>query len=242
MRCDVCRGLLVRALPALWALSAACAVDDRGAFPVAPATPAAPSPALDAEKAGTPDAAEAPIDATAAPVGPISERPLIDAAVDRASAVDTAPSPPPDAAGATPDAAAPPPPNEIAGGIRGAPFPVARAFWLGRASSSPTRVVLLEAPARCGDIAAGGWDRRMGGMQILELGVEGTTPGVYQIRRTADASYVGPRGNPEADSGTVTIRALTTSMNVVGSFQLTFGGDRLTGTFDAAFCPPGVEP
>jgi hypothetical protein len=177
---------------------------------------------------------------------PATEDPAAASASDASADLASPPGLPPDDAGA--DAGAGPPAEDasagsrITGGIRGAAFPVARAVWIGRPTSTPTRVFLLQAPGSCEDMAAPGWDRRQGRGQVLEIGVKGTAPGLYQIRRDADASYVSTGFNPEANGGTVTVSTVMAARSITGSFQLTFGPDSLAGTFDASYCPAGVEP
>jgi hypothetical protein len=136
----------------------------------------------------------------------------------------------------------------VTGTIAGNAFgPVASAYWIGMpgAGSLPTQVYLSGAQLACADIVAPLWDKTIGGKSLLELGTRGATPGSYAIGVDADASYL-PNAtsafNPSADSGTVTITEVHLSTNIVGAFQLHFGADALTGTFDATYCARGVEP
>ena len=257
MRCPE-RGLACGAFAIACVIGLACTVDKKGTVVIPPAVgPAEP------DLPGVPDAAAVTfrdgaaavvsfrddaagdegsdgssirIDASAAPE-PIDEPPLRRDAALVPDRVADAPALPPDAplGGASPE-------NSISGTIRQNRFPVAVAFWIGRATTTPTRIVMLEAPAACADLSEAGWDGSREMRQILEIGVAGRTPGVYQIRRDGDASYVGPASSLEANNGTVTITAVNAGQSIRGSFELSFGPDDLTGTFAASYCATGVEP
>jgi hypothetical protein len=124
---------------------------------------------------------------------------------------------------------------------------VAKAYWIGMPSPSSlsTQVYLLSGPLDCSALAVPLWDKGLGNGALLELGVKSMTPNTYHVGVDADASFlpdVSGVYNPTADGGTVTITAVHTSKNIVGSFEVHFGTDVFTGTFDAVYCAAGVEP
>jgi hypothetical protein len=133
----------------------------------------------------------------------------------------------------------------VAGAIAGAPWTaVSAAYWIGNtgAGSPPTIIFLLEAPTTCAAISTEGWDKALGEARVIEIGIKAAAAGTYQLVRDASVSYLRGDFNPDADSGTVTIGAVSARASISGSFDLRFAGDALEGTFDAAFCPQGVEP
>jgi hypothetical protein len=138
--------------------------------------------------------------------------------------------------------------NVVNGTVVGRRFgAVAKAFWIGMPSPSslPTQVFLLGSSLDCTAISTPLWDKTLGTGALLELGAAGMTPNTYQIPITADGSYLPDASgayNPTAESGTVSITAVNASKNIVGSYEVHFGSDVLTGTFDAVYCATGVEP
>ena len=113
------------------------------------------------------------------------------------------------------------------------------------AGSLQTQVYLSGATIACSDISAPLWDKLIGNSSLLELGTRGMTPGSYSIGVDADGSYLPSAMsafNPSATGGVVTISEVHASTNIVGTFQLTFGTDTLSGSFDATYCATGVEP
>jgi hypothetical protein len=138
------------------------------------------------------------------------------------------------------------PGNAISGSVMGMRFDVAAtSYWIERPAlgGAPTQLYLSDERLACQAISAPGWDKTLGmTSQVLEIGLSGTTVSTFHIRTDADANYLGGPYNPSADGGTVTIAEVHASQNVVGSFDIHFGADALSGTFDASFCATGVEP
>lgn len=134
--------------------------------------------------------------------------------------------------------------NTITGTINGKPFPVSKSHWIGLPDpgSPPTIFLLLEPALTCSDISQPLWDKPLGGEQVLEIAVDGTTAKAYQIGVDAIANYLSGTFNPDASGGTVTVTAITASQKITGTFQLQFGNDTLSGAFDAPYCASGVEP
>lgn len=146
--------------------------------------------------------------------------------------------------------------NTIAGRAGGAPFTqVAAAFVIESPDSDATTVIyLLSKPARCLDLSFSGWDRTIAkGTLVLELKVLGKTPGSFLVvtaptlslregsadwTRTDEAQPVEVRST----GGWITLDSLSPRGPATGTFSLEFGSDRLTGTFNAAFCAGGHEP
>jgi hypothetical protein len=148
--------------------------------------------------------------------------------------------------------------NTISGSATGSPFStVATALWIGAPDDPTTTVIFLfSQPVACSAISAIGWDARItNATQVLEMKEFGTTPRTYTVVTTltpapgeASVNYTlsSTAGTPTETSssgGTVTLSTLTANTNATGSFALTFGAaNALNGTFNATFCPAGVEP
>jgi hypothetical protein len=67
-------------------------------------------------------------------------------------------------------------------------------------------------------------------------------PGEASVNYTL-SSTAGTPTETSSSGGTVTLSTLTANTNATGSFALTFGAaNALNGTFNATFCPAGVEP
>jgi len=145
-----------------------------------------------------------------------------------------------------PPSTADPTAGMIAGAVRGTTWTsLANTYWAGKmVTGAPTVVIFLfEAPVKCADIVNLNWDKTStGARQILELGLLDATARTYQIMTDAFANYLFGSYNPDAYSGTITIREIHPSMDIAGSFDLNFLPDSLTGTFDAKYCPDGQEP
>jgi hypothetical protein len=153
-------------------------------------------------------------------------------------------SPPPDDGRA--DGGASLPGNAISGSVMGMAFTtVASSYWIGHPSAggAPTQVYLSDERVGCATLAAPGWDKTLAASsQLLEMGLAGSTAITFHVPAEADANYLVGNFNPSADGGTITIAALNSGKNIVGSFDIAFGTTTLTGTFDAPFCEAGVEP
>jgi hypothetical protein len=122
---------------------------------------------------------------------------------------------------------------------------LSNAHWIGQPAtgSPPVIIFLFEAPVKCSELVALGWDKTpTASKQILELAAMGQAPGTYKIMTDALAAYLLADYNPDAFSGTISITAVNPSTNIVGSFNLGFLTDSLAGTFDARYCADGVEP
>jgi hypothetical protein len=138
--------------------------------------------------------------------------------------------------------------NRVTGNVMGTGFrAVASAHWIGMPSqgSLPTQVFLSGAALDCATLSAPLWDKTIGQQPLLELAVRGTTTNTYSIPADADANYLPTASsvfNPTADSGTITISAVSASKSIGGSFEAHFGSDVLIGAFDATYCATGVEP
>jgi hypothetical protein len=118
------------------------------------------------------------------------------------------------------------------------------AYWIGKpsAGSSPVILFLFDAPKSCASLANFNWDKIIGKMRVLEIGLDAATVKAYPIRKGATVAYLQGEYNPDADSGTVTIASATPGKSIAGSFDAMFGGQAIKGSFDAAFCAEGVEP
>jgi hypothetical protein len=133
----------------------------------------------------------------------------------------------------------------ISGSIAGLAWPAyASAYWIGKpgAGSPPTILFLLEATTPCAAISTFNWDKFIGDERVLEIAVDGTVPGTYPLRAHGSVAYLRGNYNPDADAGSVTVTAVTPGSALAGSFDAHFGGDRLLGSFQAAYCAAGVEP
>jgi hypothetical protein len=138
------------------------------------------------------------------------------------------------------------PGNAINGSVMGMNFvAAATSYWIGHPSAggAQTQIYLADERLPCQAISAPGWDKTIGASsQVLEMGLAAATVSTFTIRTDADANYLGGPYNPSADAGTVTVAVVHPSQNIAGSFDLHFGADTLSGTFDASFCATGVEP
>jgi hypothetical protein len=134
----------------------------------------------------------------------------------------------------------------VAGSVNGTSWTtLSSAYWIGKVApgSPPVIFFLFEAPVACADIVNVNWDKTpTGSRQLLEIALEDTAPRAYQIMTEAFASYLLGAYNPDAYSGTVTVDAVNAGTDLAGGFDLQFLGDSLRGTFDAKYCPDGVEP
>jgi hypothetical protein len=147
--------------------------------------------------------------------------------------------------------------NTIAGSAGGTPFSqVASAYVIENPESDLATVIyLLSKPVRCIDLSFAGWDRTIAnGTLVLELKLLGKSAGMY--RAVGESALAPGEGSAEwmrtssdpppvevrSQGGWITLDSLTGRGPATGSFMLGFGPDRLTGKFDASFCPSGHEP
>jgi hypothetical protein len=143
------------------------------------------------------------------------------------------------------------------GSVSGMPFTTSTtALWLGKPDSAATEVVyVFSKPVDCAILGAPGWDTKItSDTQVLEMKVFGTAPGTFKVVKNANpatgqavvnytlSKMVGTPAETVGSGGTVTVTAIAAGKDITGSFALTFGADSLDGTFDAVFCPGGVEP
>jgi hypothetical protein len=138
------------------------------------------------------------------------------------------------------------PGNAIHGTVMGMLFSaVSSSYWVQNPSpgGAPTLVFLADESLSCQSLSVSGWDKTLGAnTQLLEIGLPGPTASTFHILMDADANYLGGPYNPSADAGSITITAVNVGQSLDGTFDLAFGTDALRGTFDAHFCPSGVEP
>jgi hypothetical protein len=135
--------------------------------------------------------------------------------------------------------------NTVSGTIQGVPWrSVAVAWWIGEASAPPPTafVFVLESPTTCAAISVPNWDKIIGDEQVLEIQVREPAVKTMQVPAEAAAAYLRGEYNPSAESGTVSLSSINTGKSLVGSFDALFAGERLKGTFEATYCPTGVEP
>jgi hypothetical protein len=133
----------------------------------------------------------------------------------------------------------------ISGSIAGIGWPgFASALWIGKpsAGSPPTILFLLEAPTPCSAISTFNWDKFIGNERVLEIALDAAAPRTFAIPAQASVAYLRGAYNPDADTGTVTVSAVTPASALAGSFDAHFAGDRLVGSFQATHCAEGVEP
>jgi hypothetical protein len=133
---------------------------------------------------------------------------------------------------------------------------VGAAFVIESPDSDETTVIyVLSKAVPCIDLSFSGWvDALDSGTSVLELKVLGKAPGSFLVVPTpapsprqaiAAFSRNSAKGAPyEARStgGWITLESLSNQGSATGSFDLKFAAGRLTGRFNAAFCPNGHEP
>ena len=121
---------------------------------------------------------------------------------------------------------------------------IAAAYWIGKpaAGSPPVILFLLEAPLDCPTISLLNWDKTIGVSQVLEIGLSEAAARTFHVPGDGVVAYLRDTLNPDADSATITATAINPMRNLTGTFDAMFRTDRLQGTFDAAYCPRGVEP
>jgi hypothetical protein len=145
-------------------------------------------------------------------------------------------------------ASAPPDPTAgtISGSVKGTSWTkVSNAYWIGKnlPGGPAVTVFVFEASVPCSDIVNVNWDKTAtAARQILELSFTEEKARAFTVMTDVFAAYLFQDYNPDAFGGTATITAINPGVNLTGSFDFDFLGDKLMGTFDAKFCPDGVEP
>ncbi len=147
--------------------------------------------------------------------------------------------------------------SSIAGAVNGAAFAeVPAAFVIESPDSDGTTVIyLLSKPARCVDLSFSHWvDAIESGTSVLELMVSGKAPGGFFVATAPTPSWhqaaasvsrtsiAGASNEARSTGGWITLESLSNRGPATGSFDLKFTTGRLTGKFNAAFCPNGHEP
>jgi hypothetical protein len=145
----------------------------------------------------------------------------------------------------------------VTGSVNGKPFRGVEAAW--RIESPDVEgvnvVYLFSSPVRCIDLSFTGWDRGFdNGTTVLALEMFGTTSGDYLVgpgpapsSHGAIVQWIGPSSHAAPSSitatgGWVVLDASVPRSSTSGSFDVSFGANRLTGTFNASFCAGGHEP
>jgi hypothetical protein len=137
------------------------------------------------------------------------------------------------------------PAGTVGGAIHGATWNrLASAFWIGKPSAAPpvTFLFLFETPTTCAELTSPNWDKIIGNEQVLEIELREAARRTFQVKQDASVAYLRGEYNPDGDGGTVTVTGVTPAARIAGSFDLTFAGQSLRGSFDAAYCADGVEP
>ena len=147
--------------------------------------------------------------------------------------------------------------SSIAGAVGWVGFAeVGAAFVIESPDSDETTVIyVLSKAVRCVDLSFSRWlDAVESGTTVLELKVFGRAPGSFAVvptptpsPRQATAAFTrssakGPSNEARSTGGWITLESLPNHDSATGSFDLKFAAGRLTGKFNAAFCPNGHEP
>jgi hypothetical protein len=144
--------------------------------------------------------------------------------------------------------AAPPDPTAgtISGSVHGTTWSkLSNAYWIGKnlPGGAAVTLFLFEASVACTDIVNLNWDKTAtGARQILEIAFLEEKTGAFTVMTDVFPNYLFNNYNPDAFGGTATITAINPGVNLTGTFDFDFLGDKLMGTFDAKFCAGGVEP
>lgn len=141
-------------------------------------------------------------------------------------------------------------------------------MWIGNPDTPGTTVIyLLSKPYPCSATAwakASGWDTKVpAGTLMLEFKLAAPPPTIfptmYTVITTNPALPAPPTagngfafwnsftstpaiGETSASGSNVTVTAMNANTNVTGTFNLMFGANPLTGSFDAKYCAPAGEP
>jgi hypothetical protein len=121
---------------------------------------------------------------------------------------------------------------------------IKNAYWLGKPIIvNPTRPIVIQlydAPIECSMLRL---DTQLPATtHVLQLGLSDTAVKRSAVPGDAYASYWKGGFLPDADGGTITVTAVAEGMHIAGTFDVQFRADRLSGTFDAKFCPNGSQP
>lgn len=150
------------------------------------------------------------------------------------------------------------PANSVSGSVAGATFNTVVSSWMLGAPDDPantTVVYLFSKKVDCSELSPPGWDTRItNGTQFLEVKMMGTAPATYTVTTSltpapgeASVNYTlsSRTGTPVETGGTsgkVVLKTLNVSSSGTGTFDLKFGKESISGTFDAPYCPTGNEP
>ncbi len=129
------------------------------------------------------------------------------------------------------------------------------AFWIGHPDVPDTIAMYLSAkPMTCNEAANIGWNQMLPpGVAVLEMILEGTSPGVYVVTAAdpvapGDAEVNFIVSGPELDewrapSGTVAVASASDADGIVtGQFDVSWlDGSRIRGSFSAAECAAAHE-
>lgn len=146
--------------------------------------------------------------------------------------------------------------GSVSGSVDARPYyTVGSAYVIGKPDDPANTVVIyvFDNAIACGDISSPGWDQRITDQtQSLELKLIGKSPGIYPVaarpstgQSTDNYTLTSTSGTPSemgASSGTVSLGSLVDGAGANGTFDLTFPGGSLSGSFDAIWCAAGSEP
>ena len=145
----------------------------------------------------------------------------------------------------------------VSGSADGTPFTSATtSLWIGSPDAADTTVVyVFSKPVACSELATQGWDKRItDATQFLEMKMFGTSPQAFKVTSSltpapgeASVNYTlsSKATTPSESSGTggsVTLTEVVAKTHATGTFALDFGSNKLSGTYDAVYCPGGHEP
>jgi hypothetical protein len=131
----------------------------------------------------------------------------------------------------------------VSGTIMGTAWTMVRsAYWIGTPAPPNVFVFLFESSTSCSSITNPNWDKVIGNEQLLEIELHQMTSKTFQVPGDAGIAYLRGSYNPSAEAGTVTVASIVPMTSLSGSFDARFAGERLQGTFEAAYCAAGVEP
>jgi hypothetical protein len=156
--------------------------------------------------------------------------------------------------------------TSVSGTVFGKPFnSAAAAVWIGMPDPGPNGLTanvlyIFEKAVPCSAISHTGWDGpgTFSNNQVLEFRALGPVPHAFKVVGPpppgATATATGEVAVNHVDNsrgagaeqifngGTVTIDAVVPKMSMKGTFDVKFAMGELKGSFDATYCPTGVEP